>query len=228
MGKEIIKRGRDEGGDKTERWRESYTRVRKDLLSDSETTNRHRLEILGVTTLPRDTRILDVGTGDGNLFRTLESQGFKRVWGLEYQRELIALHPFKNRVVAASAAHISFATASMSSVIAMDVLHHLSPSQLVPCLAEIRRVLEPGGLFFVCEPASTLFRKVMTVLLMSPLGSLTRFSRDKRAMVEQERETLEPWLEGERGVPGRIVAGRFRLEFFKRHWLHHYGRFRAL
>ncbi len=228
MRKEIIKKEPEEAGDKTKRWRESYTRVKKDLLSNNETTNRHRLEILGVTALPRDTRILDVGTGDGNLLRTLESQGFKQVWGLEYQRELIALHPFKNRVVAASATHLSFATACMSAVIAMDVLHHLSQFQLVPCLAEIRRVLEPGGLFFVCEPASTFFRKVLTVLLMSPLGSLTRFSRDKRAMVEQERGTLEPWLAAEHGVPGRIAAGRFRLEFFKRHWLHHYGRFRAL
>jgi SAM-dependent methyltransferase len=215
-------------GDSTERWRESYQRVRKDLLSDSQTTNRHRLAILGVSALPRHTRLLDIGTGDGNLFTTLEAEGFSKVWGLEYQPELIAGHPSKRRVVVASATHVPFSTGSMSAVIVMDVLHHLIPAQLPLSLAEMRRVLRPGGLLFVCEPASTLFRKLMTVLLMSPLSSLSRFARDKKIMVEEERATLDPWLKDEHSVPERIVAGRFRLEFFKRHWLHHYGRFRAI
>jgi hypothetical protein len=110
----------------------------------------------------------------------------------------------------------------------MDVLHHLGPSEILDCLVEIRRVLKPGGLFFVCEPAGTIFRKALTVLLMSPLSRLSSFARDKRAMVEQERETLEPWLKAERAVPDQIAAQGFEPEFFKRCWLHHYGRFRVV
>jgi 2-polyprenyl-3-methyl-5-hydroxy-6-metoxy-1,4-benzoquinol methylase len=116
----------------------------------------------------------------------------------------------------------------MSAVIVMDVLHHLTQEGLPRCLAEIRRVLKPGGALFVCEPACTLFRKVLTVLLMSPLGNISRFSRDKRNMVEQERQTLEPWLENEHNVPAQIVSHGFRMEFYRRFWLHSYGRFRAV
>jgi ubiquinone/menaquinone biosynthesis C-methylase UbiE len=215
-------------GDKTERWRESYSRVRKDPLSDPQATNRSRLMLLGVCSLPRSSALLDVGTGDGNLFKTLEDLGFTRLWALEYQPELLNSHPKRDRVVVASATHIPYATGSMEAVIVMDVLHHLTREQLPSCLNEIRRVLRPEGFLYVCEPADTLARRVLTLFLMSPLSRLTRFSRDKRAMVEQERNTLEPWLDGEKTVSLRIQHHGFRLEFFRRCWLHHYGRFRVI
>jgi ubiquinone/menaquinone biosynthesis C-methylase UbiE len=178
--------------------------------------------------LPRNTRILDVGAGDGNLYTTLRDVGFTEIWGLEYQPELAAMHPDRKRIVIASAAGIPFATGSMPAVIVMDVLHHLTQEQLVDAFREIRRVLRPGGVLYICEPANTLFRRMLTVLLMSPLSSVSRFSRDKRAMVEQERDTLEPWLETETALPTRISEGGFRPQSFKRYWLHLYGRFRAV
>ncbi len=213
-------------GDKSELWRESYSRVRKDPLSDPQATNRSRLALLGIGSLPRSSRLLDVGSGDGNLFTTLLDLGFTQLWGLEYQPELLAQHPRRSRVVVASATHIPYRTGSMSAAIVMDVMHHLTRDQLPVALEEIRRILEPGGAFFICEPASTFTRKMLTLLLMSPLSRLSRFARDKRTMVEHERETLDPWLDAERSVAGRIEAVGFRCEFFERHWLHHYGRFR--
>jgi len=215
-------------GDKTHVWRESYSRVSKDLLRSSQATNRSRIKTLGLHSLRHDARILDVGAGDGNLFTTLRNAGFRQIWGLEYQAELAALHPDRSRIVIASAADIPFASGSMEAVIVMDVLHHLPGAQLPRCISEMRRVLEPGGVLFVCEPAGTLFRKILTAMLMSPLSRISRFSRDKRAMVEAERETLDPWLEAERGIPAQIAAGGFSIDFFERCWLHHYGRFRAV
>ncbi len=217
-----------QAGDRTERWRASYSRVRKDPLSDPQSTNRARLSLLGFDSLPRSTRVLDVGTGDGNLFKTMLDIGFTQIWGLEYQPELLASHPTRNRVAVASATHIPYRTASMSAVIVMDVLHHLTQVEFPFALGEIRRVLESGGSLFICEPASTWTRKVLTLLLMSPLSRLSGFARDKRAMVEQERETLEPWLGSESRVTEQVEAAGFRLEWFRRCWLHHYGRFRSV
>jgi len=217
-----------ESGDRTERWRESYSRVRKDFLANPQSTNLKRLRLLGVDRLPRTARLLDVGAGDGNLCRTLSEMGFSQVWGLEYQAELLALHPQRERVVAASAIHLPYRTGSMSAVIVMDVLHHLTPAQLPCCYAEIRRVLKDGAALYLCEPAGTFFRKALTVLLMSPLSSVSTFARDKRAMVAAERDTLAPWLASERAVADRIVSHGFRLEFFRRCWLHSYGRLRAV
>jgi len=218
----------NQAGDKTEIWRESYSRVRKDLFSDPQSTNRSRLSLLGVDALPRTARLLDLGSGDGNLFTTLSGLGFDRVWGLEYQGELLARHPRRDRVVVASATHIPYRTHSVSAVIVMDVFHHLAPHELHPTIVEIHRILEPGGMLYICEPANTLTRKMLTLLLMSPLSRLSRFATDKRTMVEQERETLDPWLYSESRVSDRLATAGFRLEFSKRYWLHAYGRFKSV
>lgn len=215
-------------GDTTERWRRSYSRVSKDLLRDNESTNRERLRRLGLDDLPTTMAVLDIGAGDGNLCGTLEGMGFRRYWGFEYQAELAATHPKRDRIAVASAAAIPFRTATMNAVVVMDVLHHLTPAQLHAGLGEMRRVLRAGGLFYVCEPSNTRFRRFLTVLLMSPLAYLTRFSRDKRAMVEEEKATLVPWLENEPGFADRVREAGFRLEMFQRKWLHHYARFRAI
>jgi ubiquinone/menaquinone biosynthesis C-methylase UbiE len=219
---------RGPGCDATDRWRDSYKRVRKDLLKDNKATNRDRLRILEFELVPKDARLLDVGAGDGNLFATLDSLGYRGYHGLEYQPELAALHPGRHRLAVASGTHIPYATGSMDAVIVMDVLHHLTPQQLPACLGEMRRVLRAGGVLFVCEPAQTLFRRVLTVLLFSPLGNVAQFSRDKRAMVEEERATLDPWLDAEPGIQGRISTAGFREELFRRFWLHNFGRFRAV
>ena len=214
-------------GDKSERWRDSYRRVRKDPLSDSQSTNQARLTLLGVDRLSREARLLDVGSGDGNLHETLRAAGFRNVWSIEYQHELVMNQKFPQRTVVASATDIPYATASMSAAIVMDVLHHLTLEELCRCLDEIARVVQPGGLLFVCEPARTMTRALLNVLLFSPIGQLSGFTRCKRAMVEAERATLDPWLAKEHAFPLSLRERGFGEEFFSRGWLHHFGRFRT-
>ncbi len=215
-------------GDGTPRWRESYRRVRKNLLSGTDSTNRARLRLLGVTALARSARLLDLGAGDGNVARTLRGAGFHDVWGLEMQRALVAGAPHlpPGGIVVASGVDIPFAAAAFDAVVIMDVLHHIAPADWAACLADARRVLRPSGTLFVCEPAATVLRQMLTGILMSPLAGLSSFSRDKRAMVEEEREELDAWLARERAMPALVEAAGFETQLFHRAWLHHYGRFR--
>jgi ubiquinone/menaquinone biosynthesis C-methylase UbiE len=214
------------GGDTSASWRDSYTRVRKDPFAEVEATNRARLERLGVDRLDRGARVLDVGAGDGNLARSLTELGLTDVVGVEYQPELLALHPDRRRTAAGSATALPFPDASMDAVVVMDVLHHVALVELPNALAEIRRVLRSGGAFFVCEPAQTVTRRVLDAALHSPLHRLTRFSRDKRAMVDAEGQTFVDWLGDEHAFPTAVRSAGFDLELFERKWLHHFGRWR--
>lgn len=214
------------GGDTSESWRDSYTRVRKDPFAEVEATNRDRLHRLGVDRLDRSARVLDVGAGDGNLARSLTGLGLTDVVGVEYQPELLALHPDRRRTAAGSATALPFPAASVDAVVVMDVLHHVPLVELPDALAEVRRVLRPGGTFFVCEPAQTTTRRVLDAALHSPLHRLTRFSRDKRAMVDAEGQTFVDWLGAEHSFPTAVRSAGFDLELFERKWLHHFGRWR--
>lgn len=211
------------GGDSTPRWRDSYTRVRKDPFTTIETTNRSRLERLGVTGLPTSSIILDVGAGDGNLSRSLHEMGFASVVGVEYQPELLSLHPHRERTAAGSAVALPLATQAVDAVVVMDVLHHVAQADLPAALGELRRVLRPAGWLFICEPAQTVTRRVLNAALHSPLHRCTQFSRDKRALVDAEGQTFIDWLHAERRFPDVVRHAGFSEARFERRWLHHFG-----
>jgi hypothetical protein len=88
-------------------------------------------------------------------------------------------------------------------------------------------VVRPGGHLLVCEPSPTVVRRILTVLLDSPLASFFEFSRDKRRMVDLEADTLVPWLDGEPGFVARAADVGFELEHTARRPLHTLRRFRA-
>lgn len=221
--------GGGEGGDRQEAWRQSYLGGRKDPFVAQAASNRRRLDAMGVPAALRG-RWLDLGAGDGNLSSVLAARGAELVAAVEYQPELLAavrsaptdpVHPVLGDAVA-----LPVCSGSIESVVVMDVLHHLAPEQLEPCLGELARVLRPGGALYVCEPSPTMVRSVLQRLLDSPLGTLTSFSRRKRTMVELEADTLFPWLAREPGAPAMIADAGFRLEHTTRRPLHTLRRFR--
>lgn len=222
-------RGGGEGGDRQEAWRQSYLGGRKDPFVAQASSNRRRLDAMGVPATLRG-RWLDLGAGDGNLSSVLAPRGAELVAAVEYQPELLAaVRPTPTgtvRLVLGDAVALPLRSGSFESAVVMDVLHHLAPEQLEPCLGELARVLRPGGSLYVCEPSPTVVRSVLQSVLDSPLGTLTSFSRHKRTMVELEADTLFPWLAREPDAVTTIAAAGFELEHTTRRPLHTLRRFR--
>lgn len=211
-------------GDRSEIWRSTYRRVRKDPLRGTSATNRRRLSILGANDLRAD-RWLDVGAGDGNLSEELVSLGASEVVAVELQIELLQVCDPSALRIAGSAVGLPIAGHSVDVVVVMDVLHHLEGGQVEDAVCEIARVLRPGGRLLVCEPAATRTRGLLTVLLMGRLGGLSKFSRDKREMVRAERPTLDQWLLLEPDFASMALKAGFVAEFERRHLMHSYWRF---
>jgi SAM-dependent methyltransferase len=104
--------------------------------------------------LPGITRLLDIGTGDGQLARMAAHTGI----------ETIGIDPTHNQVVVANqrgggpsfaraeAATLPFADDSFDGVLACLVFEHISAVD--QAIAEVARVLKPGGrfLFFLNHP----------------------------------------------------------------------------
>jgi len=213
-------------GDREAGWREAYTRVRKNPLTPVDRTNRARLRAMGFDDLDPGVEWLDLGAGDGNLSATLLDLGVRRLTALEVQADLATRVPRGAAVVVGDVRALPLAGGWVSVAVVMDVLHHVPTDDLDVVLGELARVLRPGGHLLVCEPAPTVVRAVLTVLLGSPLASLTAFSRDKRRMVELEADTLVPWLRGESDFAGRAASAGFVLERTTRRPLHTLRRFR--
>jgi ubiquinone/menaquinone biosynthesis C-methylase UbiE len=98
--------------------------------------------------------ILEVGAGPGAATRALAART-RRVTSLEYSHKFcVDLHERVGAtgVVQGDAAILPFPEHSFSSAIAVLVLHHLRSREAQDrALAEIHRVLEPGGIFIALE-----------------------------------------------------------------------------
>lgn len=204
-------------------WRDGYTGGRKDILHTDEETHRVRLHTMGIDRLPTSSALLDLGCGDGNLLDWLQRHGYEDCRGIEPDAALVEHSPMRERITVGIAQELPWPDASFDGVIAMAVLHHLpGDADLTRTLAEVYRVLRPGGLFTFCEPTLTVARRLLTVLLLSPLAGASRFARAKRAMVLEEWDTLNWWLSIERSLPDRVRAGGFTEVHMRRDLLKSY------
>ncbi|MGI8632860.1 MAG: methyltransferase domain-containing protein [Solirubrobacterales bacterium] len=125
--------------------------------SDGQTPDPLYGGMLDLIGLQPDTRVLDVGTGRGELPRVAVERGASEAMGIDYSHAAIELA----RKVAADRglSHVTYRQADARAIPAadghydlvtmLDVVEHLSPRELRDTLGEVRRVLAPGGQLFV-------------------------------------------------------------------------------
>ncbi|MDY5661971.1 MAG: class I SAM-dependent methyltransferase [Coriobacteriales bacterium] len=106
-------------------------------------------------------QILDVGCGGGaNLLRLLERSPLGTVTGVDYSQTSVemsektcaeAIQKGRCRVQLADVADLPFKDRSFDFVSAFETIYFWP--DIVRSLAEVRRVLKPGGTFMVCNEA---------------------------------------------------------------------------
>lgn len=93
--------------------------------------------------LPRETRVLDAGCGEGVLVD--EYAGRLRIEGLDPNYS-------SDRVRSGSLTALPYEDATFDRALCLDVLEHLTFEEQPRALAELRRVLRPGGELLVSVP----------------------------------------------------------------------------
>ena len=102
--------------------------------------------------------MLDAGCGTGSLMKKLK--GFGEIWGIDASSEACKLAK-KNglkKVLQASVEKIPFKDSTFDAVISIDVLYHKGVKSDLKALKEFKRVLKPGGILIVKNPAHNWLR----------------------------------------------------------------------
>lgn len=173
----------------------------------------------------RQDAVLDVGCGSGmflpilaGLCRDLVAIDVAPAF-LQSSRRVVEEHGLTNaEVVSASADRLPYADASLDVVTVIDVLHHLY--RLDDCVAEMTRVLKPGGKLLVFEPNKLNPLLAIGCLLDRNEWGLLRLGRKGRY-----RRLLGGHLEAHHLSYNGLIIGpdnRFNLavaDFLDRRWV---------
>jgi SAM-dependent methyltransferase len=97
--------------------------------------------------LAKNDRVCDVGCGPGHVTRYLHERGCN-VFGLDLSPRMVSLASKLNPEIefhVGDLRDLGLPGASLAGIVAFYSLIHLRVDQLAPALAELRRVLRPGG-----------------------------------------------------------------------------------
>jgi len=167
-------------------------------------------------------RLLDLGTGTAALLQQLGRRqlAFDQAVGVDSAPEMLARAPALPRgcrLLEANATKLPFPRQSFDVVFAVYLLHLLEQPERATVLAEVRRVMRPGGRLVVVTIAAPRSR-----LLQRVLGPAARLARHRSATmlglrpldtrsdleacgfeIRQTRRTV-------RGYPSMIVMAQIR------------------
>ncbi|HEY89553.1 MAG TPA: class I SAM-dependent methyltransferase [Thermoflexia bacterium] len=119
------------------------------------------VEVRCYAELPLPRPVLDLGCGDGHFASVAFPQrldvGLDPWWGpLQEARQ----HPAHALLNHAAGARMPYPAAAFATVVSNSVLEHIP--QVEPVLAEVARVLQPGGGFYFCVPGPN-FRRFLSM-----------------------------------------------------------------
>ncbi len=111
------------------------------------------LSEIGRLGLPKDARILDVGTSTGTNLRMLRDAGYTNVLGLDSSEESIRWTNAKGlpEVIKGDVCDLPFDRGSFDLVLATDVLEHVDDD--ARAVAEIARILKSDGHVLITVPS---------------------------------------------------------------------------
>jgi ubiquinone/menaquinone biosynthesis C-methylase UbiE len=101
-------------------------------------------------------KLLDVGCGEGHYVRDAIEEGID-AYGIDISSYALenALDTVKERISFGSITQIPFADYEFDVMTAFDVIEHIHPKDTLKAVAEIRRVLKPGGIVIMTTPSSS-------------------------------------------------------------------------
>ncbi len=185
-------------------WDEAYLHVRRG--------EGRRLRRLRAFAFPTEARILDYGCGDGINTRLLARLGYRRVVSMDYSLRLLRAGRPPCPVVG-DGTRMPFADGAFDAVLVDGVLHHLDAQAAI---AEIARVLRPGGVLGIVEPAESWLRRALDAFTFSPLGSLWPEIRHRRVSLAEEWATYQAWLQVERDLPRWVAQAGLEVRSVRR------------
>ncbi len=199
-------------------WEEAYKRF--ETPEEEIAKFVRRLRRFGLDRQAKSMRIVELFCGRGGGLVALQNLGFTNIEGVDLSENLLQQYHGPGQLHLADCRQLPLGSGSFDAAIVQGGLHHLPtlPEDLEAVLGEVKRVLNPDGLFFVVEPWMTPFLRFVHAVVEQPLVRKIYAKGDAlAAMTDHERDTYERWLGQPRTLLNQL-HNHFVPTFEKRAW----------
>ncbi len=200
-------------------WRRTYN---LEVLSQRrQKKHLSKIQRAGILSLPKESRILDVACGKGEMLDILTEKHFSSLTGLDLvDPNAVGLRSW--RYVKGSALALPFNDNEFDAIICAHSLHHISkPEHIAQALKEAVRCLRPGGKLFLIDHYDSIHLRVVFAVLSSAflefIPWVGAFGRQLREEHEELYYYLDHWDEIRKILRETIISPfkwRFGAFFF--------------
>lgn len=146
-----------------------------------------RLQKLGVESLPRSARVLDLCCGEGETLGVLAEMGFTELLGVDLEISPSLAQDRRFKLTQGDAASTTLPPESVDWVSCLHSLHHLRDSAHVDGLIrEAFRVLRPGGRLGIVDFHDSMSSRLALGLFKTGLPRFTSYLRYMSDLVREE------------------------------------------
>ncbi|MCB9808847.1 class I SAM-dependent methyltransferase [Candidatus Nomurabacteria bacterium] len=145
----------------------AYTKEQSVAFTDAIAmeTKAHNLMVKEVMNQAPHGTLLDLGCGDGYLFKEYKKMGFKNMIGLDASLDILSIAKEKHSDVTfihSILPNINLPTASIDTLVSMYAVQNIQPKDMQKFYQECYRVLKPGGTLtiFTKSPIQQFLKKI--------------------------------------------------------------------
>lgn len=180
-----------------EDWHEAY--ASPELIARRKAKHLGKIKKLGILSLGKGSRILDVCCGQGEVLDLLSELGYTSLSGMDHTPEHKLVRKSSERdwiYYEADVPELPFDAESLDCVICMHSLHHLEGLHSIAALTErAYACLKKGGVFAVIDHYDSLQLRAAYAVLRSPAALVTRWTAHFRRQLIQEHDYLYRYLD---------------------------------
>ena len=179
----------------SEQWHDAYRS--KALAKRRWATHLKKLKRIGILSAPKESRILDVCCGEGEMLELLSAQGMKSLIGADLAPKSPAGGGEGHwHYVATSANRLPFKPGTFDWVLCAHSLHHLGGLANIEALLEdAYTCLKPGGKLVLIDHYDSIQLRLALAVLCSSLAVVTPYTRAFRQQYLEEKEFMYDYLD---------------------------------